>query len=498
MSNKFIGLDDAATQLGISKERLNELREGGDLRAYRDGSSWKFRTEEIDKLAEAGVPSADGSSADDAGDDFGFGLDSDESDLSLDLSGSALSLGGDELSLDESDDVLEVEPLSEGDDAESILLSDNDLEGGLPRPPSTIIGKTDLGIDDDDLTLKPDSGIASSPKPESKAKPTAEEADLPLDMPLTPDPSKDFDGLEELELDLDAESSRLLDAGDVAAAQAAAAAGAMSEDLSIGVTDEDNEFELDLDESGDSLILDTDSSKSSSDDSPSGSIAGLSGLDMIEIGEDEQDDLVLGEDSDDMSLASGDSGINLAPSDSGIALDEVPLDLAGSSIGSALDLASLSASMQDSLPSPDASDVASGDDFLLMPVSGDDSGDEDSSQIVALDAIEEVDEPVSFEPDASFSPAESEVGLGFEPTDDDELGGDLGGGITPASATAAVAAVPDTTFPTWIIALLVCSLMSMTLCGLMALDLVQSIWAWDEPFDMNSAVMDQILAIMGK
>ena len=45
MSQKFISLDDAATQLGVPKETLNKLREAGDLRAYRDGASWKFRTE---------------------------------------------------------------------------------------------------------------------------------------------------------------------------------------------------------------------------------------------------------------------------------------------------------------------------------------------------------------------------------------------------------------------------------------------------------------------
>jgi excisionase family DNA binding protein len=56
MSQKFIGLDDAAEQLGVSKDRLNELREGGKLRAYRDGASWKFRSDDIAKLVEDGLP----------------------------------------------------------------------------------------------------------------------------------------------------------------------------------------------------------------------------------------------------------------------------------------------------------------------------------------------------------------------------------------------------------------------------------------------------------
>ncbi|MCA9233157.1 MAG: helix-turn-helix domain-containing protein, partial [Planctomycetales bacterium] len=50
MEQKFIKLEDAAKQLGVSPEKLNDLREHGELRAYRDGPSWKFRTDEIDKM----------------------------------------------------------------------------------------------------------------------------------------------------------------------------------------------------------------------------------------------------------------------------------------------------------------------------------------------------------------------------------------------------------------------------------------------------------------
>jgi 3-mercaptopyruvate sulfurtransferase SseA len=36
MAQKFVSLEEAATQLGISKDRLNDLREDGKIRAYRD------------------------------------------------------------------------------------------------------------------------------------------------------------------------------------------------------------------------------------------------------------------------------------------------------------------------------------------------------------------------------------------------------------------------------------------------------------------------------
>ncbi len=147
-----------------------------------------------------------------------------------------------EIKLDEGSDadVLGIEPLGEGDDAESILLSEAELGEPLHRPASTIIGRSELakmqaadaarksGIvidDEDDLDLalveeKPrrsdvnlaasmsdvhsteDSGILGSSASANKAK---------------------FEDLDELEIDLEAESSRILEAEDVAKAQAAAA-----------------------------------------------------------------------------------------------------------------------------------------------------------------------------------------------------------------------------------------------------------------------------------
>src|SRR4051794_1185681 len=64
MAQKFTNLDDAADQLSISKERLTQLREAGKVRAYRDGSSWKFRSEDIDKLVAEGLPQIDPGASD--------------------------------------------------------------------------------------------------------------------------------------------------------------------------------------------------------------------------------------------------------------------------------------------------------------------------------------------------------------------------------------------------------------------------------------------------
>ena len=82
MAQRLTSLEEAATQLGISTDRLNALREAGKVRAYRDGASWKFRSEDIEKFAAEGVPAIEPSPSDlaldldDEDDDFKFPADS--------------------------------------------------------------------------------------------------------------------------------------------------------------------------------------------------------------------------------------------------------------------------------------------------------------------------------------------------------------------------------------------------------------------------------------
>jgi excisionase family DNA binding protein len=51
MSRKLITIEEAAERLGLSVEKLNSLRERGEIHAYRDGSTWKFREDELDRFA---------------------------------------------------------------------------------------------------------------------------------------------------------------------------------------------------------------------------------------------------------------------------------------------------------------------------------------------------------------------------------------------------------------------------------------------------------------
>lgn len=486
MSQKFISLEDAAARLGITKERLNHLRDANVINGYKDGTSWKFRTEHIERLESEGIPPEDEGEdfTLDAADDYSLGDFGDDlpeigalpnledgPDLegipdveeSLDLEEiPAIDMGDDLVEAppteianldDDADDIgLGVEPLGEGDDAESILLTgDDEIEGGMPRPQSTIIGKSDLSLEDD-LRLSGGSDAAAKS-------------------------SAAFEDLEELELDLETES-RVLEAKHADAARKAAQSSiklsADSDiDLDLGdasaIRGSDVLGKGDLDEAGTPGL------------SGPGSVSGLAGIDSIQLGEDEDDDLVLGGSDGSDGLASSDSGINLSASDSGFDLGDVPLDLGGSQIGSALDLAALSAA--GSGVSGLAMSGVGGEDFQLTPA---DSGDEeeDSSQIVALEEVGEEDDDLP----------------GFEAVDDgDDFGGGFGGGLGTESAAAPVlvGSTAEVPFPGWVVGVLGAGLFAMLLAGVMALDLLQSMWAWEEPFSFNSTLMDALLSITG-
>lgn len=576
MAQQFIGLDDAAKQLGTTKEKLNELREKGTLRAYRDGASWKFRTDEIDKLSESGELSADNQEAADSAafswDSGAAGESSEGSDLSLDLDfddasddataskSSGLDLG--DLSLDEdmgnedtateedtgkpaelsdlelasasdlsleeekkpaaadkpgpgevaagsatSDDdddlVLDLDPLEDGDDAESILMSEAELGDTGGRPPSTIIGKADLDLatdDDLDLAIGGDDDAARMSDVKLAASMsdvfTADDGGSEI-IPGAESPSGKFEDLEELEIDLEAESSRILEDEDLVAAKEAAAKQASEKKDQESTEGGDSDLMLAPTDSGVAVGGLSGVSKGNEDDEDdisltgisslelddgnvaggSGSIAGLSGLSALELADDEDDDFVLGDDDSgsDITMSSADSGINLNPSDSGLALDEAPLDLGGSAMGSSLDLGDALADAKAS-GGQEAAELAPSEDFLLTPLGDDDDDDEDdSSQVIALDAVDEEENEDAL--------------LG------DGMGGD--GGLAVAGAGGATVATVETAFPTWIVVFLGLNLCIMILSGVMMVDVLRNIWSWEEPYSLSSALIEGLLGMVG-
>jgi excisionase family DNA binding protein len=508
MAQKLISLEEAADQLGISKERLLELREYGKVPGYRDGASWKFRSEAIDKLAAEGVPDVDPGASDlsldldegsgsapklesadeasgldlEAAADEDLGLAAEGSELNLD---SELSLESEEavpgpasdISLDEVDEPT-VEGLDdEGSDAlaiddadaidlnkDSILLSEAELGAMSTRPPSTIIGKSELDLDAD-LDLSPldkGSGAVSDVRLAGDSGLLAGDDDeLALDLPSA---SGDFEGLDELEVDLEAESSRILSPEDVAKAQNAAKAAPSSK--SSGLSD----LGLAPSDSTPSGVV----SDINIGGNASGNIS-LSGLSALEL---DDDDEVLGEGSD-VTLSGESSGINIiSPSDSGLALDEVPLDLSGSApIGSSLDLGE-SVGSDVSLDVSGVSGIGSalglgsslgskvGEDFQLTPIGEEDADDEkDSSQVIALDEISE---------ESAGAPLPSGFGEAAM------IGEDFGGvGLASGAAPVGVATAAELPFSIWNVLGLLSCMIVIAFCGMLTFDLLTSMWEWN-------------------
>ena len=50
MSKKYLSLEEASQQLGITTEQLIRHRENGDVRGFADRATWKFRPEDIESF----------------------------------------------------------------------------------------------------------------------------------------------------------------------------------------------------------------------------------------------------------------------------------------------------------------------------------------------------------------------------------------------------------------------------------------------------------------
>jgi excisionase family DNA binding protein len=494
MAQKFVSLEAAAAQLGISKDRLNELREDGKVRAYRDGASWKFRADDVEKLVADGVPSTDA-----AGSDIALSLDDGPTKAAArsagELSDIQLDLGDDEplsnpaasdVSLDDLDEpTVPIDGTSEGDVlaldggdeidefSDSILLSETELGESTDRPPSTIIGKAEMAADLD-LELSASGSDASSKSDVRLAEPSTSNVFSPSsrDAVLDTEPpslSDNFGDLDELEIDLEAESSRILSPEDLTKAQQAAKAKP-----SPAKAAEFSDLELAVSDSSPGGVLDGLSG---------GSNIGLSGLSALELeGDDDQDDDDVLGDGSDITLSSESSGINIiSPSDSGLALDEVPLAMgSGSPIASGLDLGPTSDDVVLE-PLEVAEDEGGAEPFALTPFGEEASEDEeDSSQIIPLDEVSE---------------DEALLGGTQRSTAVDALSDDFA--AIPVGVMAASESVDDVPFSMYNIAGLSLCILLLVMCGMMAFDLLRNMWSWGEVYTLNSSLMDVLTPILG-
>ena len=119
MARKFIELNEVASLLGITPDEVSDMRSQGDIHGYRDGSTWKFKVEEVQKTAN---------------------------DRGLSISEAALAggmpVGGDSSASSDVDaDLNNLSNVTLDDSNESLLVTDEELKPGPEESASiTVIG----------------------------------------------------------------------------------------------------------------------------------------------------------------------------------------------------------------------------------------------------------------------------------------------------------------------------------------------------------------------
>jgi excisionase family DNA binding protein len=482
---------EAARLLGVSEDELTAMIGRNEIFGYRDGPNWKFKMQELERVAEE-RGAALGAEPRGTG---GSGIDA---------------------------DLEQMHPVETGDEGESILVSEEELGQSGIGAASTIIGKEQVHPDESDVKVsgsktkhgagasdvlsKSGSGVLSGGSGKGsdvELSPSGNGSDVALVAGGSDKLSIDDDV--ELEMDVSASSS---DTGELAAD-------------SLALDD-------DLMDSADSLALDSGSGALSLDDDygdesptqlgPKGSpLAGddddddvalassvmLGGSDVKKTASDTGSALSLGEDDElvlgsgagsDVTLGAGDSGIGLAnPTDSGLSLEVEPVELGGSQVGSmALGEDDMIELEEDADPEA-ATQLKADDDFLLTPV--DDEAEEESdsgSQVIALDT-EQFDETSA-----------TLLAAGPAVLEEDEFGaapaGMIGAGAPGMMMNQPMLqqSLPEAKYSIWNVLSLMVVVGLLIITGMMMVDLVQNMWAFDEPMAVNRPLMEFVLSLLGE
>lgn len=439
MAGKFVEPEEAAQMLGVTLDQLGEMRDRREVYPIRDGGAWKYKRDDIERLAQERA---------------GGGLD----DLASEFGGEVHQ--------------------------ESILLSEQEL-GESGGASSTVIGKTSRGLDpESDLQLAGGSSSAIQLGGSDVKKAGDSKGGRSSDVKLATSSdiakagsglSAKFEEMDALDLDLTSPSESGIDLVKPSGGSSKKGKGSA---LEIG----DDELIL----GGDSTIKPGSSKK-----------MGGSG---VNLGDD--DDFVLGGSGkgSDITHSAGDSGIQLiSPADSGLSLEEAPMNFGGSGVES-LELGDDDmVLLDDASSSESATQLKSDDDFLLTPLDDATVDESDSgSQVIALDS------------EVEFDDAASTMLGSRQPSMAGMLDEDLGGMESPliadggfgqpafagAGSTAFMQAptVVEAPFSLWNVLFLGLCTILLLLCGMMLYDLMRNMWSWDQPYGVNSWLMDTIVS----
>lgn len=433
MAGEYLNLEQAAEKLGLTLDELRNLREAGEIHGYRDGSSWKFKSGEVDRasenLASGGLP---GGPSDPGDDSSSFG--SEDIDSLVSLSDSSGEFESDEL------------------DESSILVTE-DGEGDSEKDSSTIIGKEkeSAAVPDSDLKLSDDlNDIALEPDAEAIGDdPSVKLASSDIGMDASESDASGAQVLGDSDLSL---------APEEASGKEASGFELSSDELLLEKDSELVSAAQDLALSDDDELLLGDDSASSEDD--------------FELSIDD-DDIHLDESSDSVSLGSDSesesSKSSARSSDEGLQLSDESLVVPGAA-------------------SDDGEPLLPDEEFMLAPsedLLGDESSDS-GSQVIALEDSDSISTDISgaLVPD-SASGIDADVSP-FTPISTPE-------GI---SDPAAMMAIPDSPYSVvnvlWLLILV--SLLGAT--GILLMDIVRNMWTWRGEYAATSWLMEAIVSAL--
>ena len=447
MERKFVSMNEVAEMLGITVDQITEMRSRGDIYGYRDGTTWKFKMDQVERLAsKLGVDL-------NAPDSSTSAIDSDNPETDSDLN-----------------ELTNVGELP----SESVLLSGDSLTSNEHGAASTIIGQDDGAIENKDQEI-PDP--SSDPVTDSDVKLVPGGSDVLSDESeiLNRDPADTASSLKLAPTDSDAKNVADLN-------PELGSDGIDDELLSLGenkTNDNVSQQPLDAGDSG----------------SPGEPGMGTSDSAFaLELNNElDDDDLVLGSGvHNDITLDSADSGINLAGlTDSGISLDNNSIDLSSSSVD-ALELPADgdSPSLDDPANSDSATEWDSNEPFLLEPGFDGSDEEESGSQVIALDSEENYDRDAATMLGADAEDAADDEPV-FSPDPSSSLTGTSGPVVVPSQASEAP-------YTVWNVVPLFFIMIFLILTGMMVTDLMGSMWSWSEPHAYNSRLMDWIIEMLGQ
>lgn len=182
MALKFYNVEKAAELLGITPAEVNHLREENRLRGFRDGATWKFKTEDVEKLAEE----LKGAGAEPEAEEDVLLSEVEPAGPGSSGSGTVIREGSQPSTVDS--DIRLVDDAAPGSDVHLGGSSPSGLDlastSGLELSGSSAgsnVGDLDLTLDED-ITLEDSQVTARKQKASSKAAKTTPAGDSTLDL----------------------------------------------------------------------------------------------------------------------------------------------------------------------------------------------------------------------------------------------------------------------------------------------------------------------------